>query len=136
MPRKVSKIAPPGFKYCPHAQHRGPNPLPLGDFNGGYCKDCYRKYHRKWANETREAMVKDMMEDAVAQYGGECIGCGEKRQAILSIVPQGKHGRRQHLYALRKAGWPEMTPEGEPIVLMCQNCLTIHKSAEKIGEDE
>jgi hypothetical protein len=134
MPRKTLKIAPPGFKYCPAASHRGPNPLPLGDFNGGYCKTCYRHYHRKWANETREKMVEDMMAEAVAQYGGECIGCGEKRQAVLSIVPPGKHGRRQYLYALRAAGWPEETSEGEPIVLMCQNCLTIHKSSEKQGE--
>jgi hypothetical protein len=133
MPRKSVKIAPPGFKYCPATTHLGANPLPLGEFNGGYCKKCYRQYHRKWANETREEMVNDMMADAITQYGGECIGCGEKRQAVLSIVPQGHHGRRQHLYALRKAGWPEETSEGDPIVLMCQNCLTLHKSAEKIG---
>jgi hypothetical protein len=135
MPRKTQKIAPPGFKYCPAASHRGPNPLPLADFNGGYCKTCYRHYHRKWANETREKMVEDMMADAVAQYGGECILCGEKRQIVLSIVPPGKHGRRQYLYALRAAGWPAETAEGEPIVLMCQNCLTIHKSSERMGEE-
>lgn len=135
MPRKSVKIAPPGFKYCNNKYHRGANPLPLGEFNGGYCKDCYRKYHRKWANETRAQMVTDMMEEAITHYGGECIGCGEKRHAVLSIVPQGKHGRRQHLYALRAAGWPE-EKDGEPIVLMCQNCLTIHKSADKLGEGE
>lgn len=112
MPRKSRYIVPPGMKRCPKCQLT----KPLRDFNGGYCAECYREYHRNWMNDNRTNIVYDLLCEAVRHYGGHCRTCGEKTVKVLMIYPKITGGRRQMLYDLRNKGWPP------GYYILCANC--------------
>lgn len=112
MPRKSRYIVPPGMKRCPRCE----TIKPLRDFNGGYCADCYREYHRNWMAENHYDIVNDLLCEALHHYGGHCRDCAERDPRVLMIYPKKPGGRRQMLYDLRNAGWPA------GYYALCANC--------------
>lgn len=115
--RRVRYLKPVGQHLCPVCQEWKPE----SEFNGGYCKDCYRKYHQDWSKLKRSDRIREARKAAVDAYGGKCSECDETDPEVMGVYPTHGKGQRDILEYLRARNYPP----GHH--LLCANCRARQK---------
>lgn len=114
---RVRYVAPPGMKFCPECRAFKPKT----DFNGGYCRTCYKAYHQRWLDAHEGNAALTIKTTAIRMYGGKCARCGTTDENVLVLYPSGSGGEKALLYELRKQGWPTTHK------LLCRNCVVYER---------
>ena len=81
----------------------------------GYCKDCYREYHRMWTAQSMPT-TEELKAQVMTHYGSKCVQCGEADLTVLRMVPPGSRGVMLLLQAIRRENYPDRYQ------IMCANC--------------
>lgn len=88
-------------------------------------KRSYRKAHRKETQDRWNRWYRRLREEFLAEYGGACTCCGERRREFLTLehVRHDGSAHRKKFWAykllmdIKKRGWPK-----DEYTILCMNC--------------